>query len=373
MMAPALSRPSRIHIDLKALVHNLGLARKAAGKAQVMAVVKADAYGHGAAPVSRALERAGVGLFGVATLEEALELRKAGIQGRLLLLGPAESASIAEAAKARVELSFWNAAYLHDAQRLLARHRGLPALGAHIKVDTGMARLGFSPNEVPAVLEGFAQGLWPRLQLRSGFTHLSGADARLDATSPGQLNAFLRLPWPKDLALHAGASAAALRLPKSRLSYVRPGILLYGAADPALAPLAGKQKPVLSLSTQVVSLRRLAKGQGVSYGSTHVTRRPTLVATLALGYADGLPRALSNQGQVLIQGRRCAILGRICMDLCMVDATQAPGVKVGDTAWVLGHQGKERLGVAAMALQCQTIAYEILCGFSSRLPRVYEG
>ena len=374
MSVAAHSRPSRVHIDLRALAANWRLACRAAGPGRaVMAVVKADAYGHGAEAVALALQAAGCRHFGLAALEEALQLRRAGIRGELLVLGPVHPSHAAEAARARVSLSVWDRAYLSRAQRALRGHRGLPPLRMAIKVDTGMARLGFMPSEVPLALQGFARGSWPGLALASAVTHLACADERKAQATQAQLGAFVSLPWPAGLPLHAANSAALLRYPQSRLSMARCGILLYGAADPAWSPLARQQQPVLSLATQVVALRRLPKGRGVSYGHTFITRRPTTVATLAIGYADGLPRALSNKAEVLLGGRRCRILGRVCMDLCMADASAVPGVRLGQQAVLLGRQGQEQVTAREWAGLAGTIPYEVLCGFSARLPRELIG
>jgi alanine racemase len=338
-----------------------------------MAVVKADAYGHGAVAVALALQAAGCRHFGLAALEEALQLRAAGVQGQLLVLGPVEPKAVAEAARARVCLSAWDLAFLGRAQRALKGHRGLPALRMALKVDTGMARLGFLPQEVPAALRGFARAAWPGLELASAFTHLACADERQERTTQAQLGAFVSLPWPAGLPLHAANSAALLRYPQARLSMARAGILLYGAADPKWSPLARQQQPVLSLATQVVALRRLPKGRGVSYGHTFVTRRPTTVATLPIGYADGLPRSLSNKAEVLLGGRRCRVLGRVCMDLCMVDASAVPGARLGQPAVLLGRQGQEQVTAREWAALAGTIPYEIFCGLSPRLPRQLTG
>jgi len=374
MTVAAHSRPSRARIDLKALAANWRLACRAAGPGRsVMAVVKADAYGHGAVGVALALQAAGCRHFGLAALEEALQLRKAGVKGHLLVLGPVEPKAVAEAARAHVGLSVWDLSFLARARQALKGHRGLPALSMALKVDTGMARLGFMPAEVPKALQGFARGAWPGIELASAFTHLACADERKEQATQAQLGAFVSLPWPAGLPLHAANSAALLRYPQARLSMARAGILLYGAADPAWSPLARQQQPVLSLTTQVVALRRLAKGQGVSYGHTFTTRRATTVATLPIGYADGLPRSLSNKGEALLGGRRCRILGRVCMDLVMVDASAVPGARLGQSAVLLGRQGQEQVTAREWAGLAGTIPYEILCGLSPRLPRELLG
>ncbi len=212
-----------------------------------------------------------------------------------------------EAARWKVGLTAWSRPYLDDAQRHLKGQR----LDIHLKIDTGMARLGFSPADVPGLLADFEAKRWSRLRLASAYTHLACADEAKDRVSSGQLDAFEGLPWPKGLPLHAANSAAALRYRRARHDWVRSGIFLYGALDPWMHPALKRQQPVLSLYSSVVRVQRLAKGQGVSYGHTFKAKRPTDVATLCVGYADGVPRFLSNRGQVRVRGKLCPMLGRV--------------------------------------------------------------
>jgi alanine racemase len=362
---PALARPSWAQLSRASLTANLRLLRGIAGKgSQVLAVVKADAYGHGAVDCAKQLAREGVGAFGVATLEEAVQLREAGLRGEILLLGALEPKYVRQAAAADVGLTAWSRPYLDEAQRRLKGAK----LDIHLKVDTGMNRLGFAAAEVPGLLADFGAKRWGGLRLASAYTHLACADEHRDGASAGQLQAFLGLPWPQGLRLHAANSAALSRYPRARLAWVRSGLLLYGAAEPWMHPRLKRQRPVLSLHSTVVRVHSVAKGQGVSYGHSFRATRPTSVATLCIGYADGVPRYLSNRGFVRVRGKFCRILGRVTMDLMMVDVTGLPGVQAGEPVALLdsAEGPSSARGWAALG---STIAYEVLCGLSDRLPR----
>lgn len=367
-MTPSPTRPAWAALSRKRLRHNLGLlAGVVGGKSRVLAVLKAGAYGHGTVETARTLEAAGVKAFGVATLDEGVALRQAGIKGGLLLLGALDAKHVREAARHKVGLTAWSRPYLDDAAKRL---RGAQ-VDIHLKVDTGMMRLGFFPQDVPGLLGDFSSQRWPGLRLASAYTHLACADEPKDKASAAQLKAFDALPWPKGLPLHAANSAGALRYPSARHDYVRSGILLYGVLDPALSPVARRQEPVLRAYAAVLRVAPLAKGQGVSYGHTFKAPRAMRVATVCAGYADGMPRALSNRGQVRIGGKLCRVLGRVCMDLFMADVTAVPAAKPGDTVTLLdGLDGP--CSARGWAEMSGTSAYEILCGISARLPRRWE-
>jgi alanine racemase len=368
MMPPSASRPTWAEISLPNLASNLRTFHQASGPSlKVFAMVKADAYGHGAPAVANELARRGVGTFGVATLEEGLVLRNSGIKGEILLLGPLEKDWLPEAVKSGLGLSGWSRPFLDHAEKTAARLRKKVAV--HLKVDTGMSRLGFDGVEAAEVLALFARRAWPHLALASGYTHLACAGETTDRYSPGQLGRFLALPWPRGLRLHAGNSAGSLRHDQSSFSAVRPGIFLYGIMQGRFHPAAARQKPVLSFKTKIASLRDLAPGRSVSYGATYTTRRRARLATLPAGYADGVPRFLSNRASVLIRGKRCPVRGRICMDLFMVDVTALPSVAAGEEAVLIGSQAGQEIRAEEWADLGDTITYEITCGISSRVPR----
>jgi alanine racemase len=368
-MTPSPSRPAWASCSRSRLRANLGLlAARVGGVRRVLAVLKAGAYGHGTVETARALRRAGVADFGVATLDEGVALREAGIRGSLLLLGALEPKQVREAARWKVGLTGWSRGYLDEASRRLKPGE---ALDIHLKVDTGMMRLGFFPEDVPGLLADFAARRWRGLGLASAYTHLACADERRDRVSASQLDAFDRLPWPKGLRLHAANSAAALRYPRARYSMVRSGILLYGALDPAVSPAAAAQQPVLRAYATVLRVAPLKKGQGVSYGHTFTARRPMRVATVCAGYADGMPRALSNRGKVRIQGKLCGVLGRVCMDSFMADVTALPALRPGEPVTLLGDLDGP-CSARGWAQSTGSNSYEILCGLSGRLPRRWE-
>lgn len=369
MMTPSPTRPAWTALSRSRLASNLGLLSKAVGGVgRVMAVLKAGAYGHGTVATARALQRRGVKRFGVATFDEGVALRRAGVRGQLLLLGALDVKHVREAARWKVGLTAWGRSYLEEAD---ARLRGAERLDIHVKVDSGMRRLGFEAEEVPGVLGDFASRRWPRLKLASGYTHLACADEARDPVTKRQLALFDALPWPKGLELHAANSAGALRYPAARYDLVRSGLFLYGALEASLSPLARRQQPVMRAYASVLRVATLKKGQGVSYGHTFKAPRDLKVATVCAGYADGMPRALSNRGRVRIHGRLCRVLGRVCMDLFMADVTQVPQAQPGSVVGLLEDlEGPcSALGWARLS---GTSSYEILCGISARLPRRWE-
>ncbi|HTB23544.1 MAG TPA: alanine racemase [bacterium] len=368
-MTPSPSRPAWAACSRARLRHNLGLLSKAVGgPGRILAVVKADAYGHGAAEAGRALQAAGVGRFGVATLEEGVALREAGIRGMILLLGSLEARYARDAHRHGIALTAWSRTWLDECARALGPGR---SLDIHLKVDTGMARLGFFAPEVPGLLADFDAARWRGLALAGAYTHLACADERPDRVSAAQLDVFDSLPWPKGLPLHAANSAAALRYPRARYAFVRSGLLLYGAMDPSLSPSARQQAPLLKAYATVLRVAALKAGTGIGYGHTASARKAMRVATVCAGYADGVPRLLSNRGKVLIQGRACAVLGRVSMDSFMADVTGLTRARPGDTVTLLdGLDGP--CSARGWAKLCGTNAYELLCGLSARLPRRWE-
>jgi len=370
------SRPTRAEIDLGALTRNYQTLRAAAPGVDVLAVVKADAYGHGAVPVSRALEAAGVRFLGVALVEEGLVLREAGLQSDILVLGGAYEGGWEAMLEQRMVPVVFRPEHL-TALEAAARARGTRAR-AHLKVDTGMGRLGVLPADVPAFLEA-ARGC-QRVELEGLCSHFANADladAGLTAqqiarfrTALGQMRAAGFDPrWR-----HLSNSAGLLALPEARdgveMNLARPGLALYGLSPaPWLRP-PRVLEPVLGWKTAVVHLKSVPAGTPISYGSTWTAPRPSRIATLPVGYADGWSRLLSNRGAVLVRGRRAPIVGRVCMDLCMVDVTDVPGVEVGDEVVLLGRQGAEVQDAHQLAALEGTIAYDVLCAIGARVPRV---
>jgi len=361
--------PVWAEIDLDALGHNVRQAAKMAGPARVMAVVKANAYGHGSVQVARAALANGAASLGVARAGEGELLRAAGITAPILIFGliaPGEAEKV-------LDLGLTPAVFdLEQAAALAGLARKHPA-GVHLKVDTGMGRLGFSPDRPEDILK--AAGL-PGLRLEGLFTHFATADDPDLSYAEWQLERFLatdRLLREAGFAgytAHAANSAALINLPAARLDMVRPGIMLYGY-HPAGSP-AGNLRPVLSFKALVAQVKAVPAGFRVGYGSTHVTPASTLLATLPVGYADGFSRKLSSLGQVLIHGRRAPVLGRVCMDMIMVDVGHIAGVRPGDEAVLYGEQGDEAVWADEVAEKTGTISYEVLCAVGARVPRIYR-
>ncbi len=378
--AVASLRPTTAHIDLGALRHNLAQVRRLAGDREVIAIVKADAYGHGAVPVARALAAEGVTRFGVALVEEGRALREAGIHGEVLVLGGFVEDQAAEIVELGLTATIFHAGHA-DALNEAARRAGRAA-PVHVKIDTGMGRLGFSPVAAPDAVAALARCVF--LRLEGLMTHFADADladpayareqvARFDAVAETVRRAGVRIP-----IRHAANSAAVMAASSWRSAMggplydaVRPGLMLYGARPGPAVGAGVDLRPVLSLTTRILLLKRVPPGTPISYGRTFVTRRKSLIAVLPIGYADGYPRALSNTGRVLVRGRAAPVVGRVCMDLTMVDATDVPDAAEGDEAVVIGAQGAAAITVEEVAAGAGTIAYEILCGIGPRVPRRY--
>ena len=365
-------RPTWAEIDLAALSANLRAIRQRVGTRPVLAVVKANAYGHGAPAVARALERDGVESLGVALPEEGIELRRAGVSAPILVLGgftPAQSDAVLEH---RLVPAIFRPDQVEALSRAAAA-RGVQA-AVHLKVDTGMGRLGVPPEDVPAFAAILARA--PSIRVTGAFSHLAAADDPADPFTRRQIDLFLesldaaRERGLKPEEIHLANSAAILDHPPAWLSLVRPGLVLYGYPPSSkMTPL--EVRPVLSLKTRIIYIKDVAPGTSLGYGRTFVAARTTRVASLALGYDDGLPRLASNRGHVLVRGRPAPIVGRISMDLTTVDVTDVPGAALGDEVTVIGGSGAERIGVDRIAVWAETIPWEVLCGIGSRVPRLF--
>lgn len=363
-------------ISLPNLEHNYRALRGMLPRGcRFLGVVKANAYGHGAVPVAKRLEKLGAEYLAVACLDEAAELRQAGITAPILILGPTPS----EFAEELLRYDLTQSVQDMDAAHALsaAAVNGDKSLKIHIKTDTGMSRLGFLCDE--ARIDQSAEEIvkacsLPGLEAEGIFTHFANADGD-EAYTMCQLTRFmevvdkLRQRGVDFKICHCAASAAVLNYPCTHLDMVRPGIALYGHyPDPSCEGLDGPGLlPVMTLKTRIVAVRELPAGTSVSYGCTHTLTRDSRLAVLPIGYADGLERLLSNRGEVLVNDRRAPILGRVCMDLCMVDVTDLPDVHVGDEVTMFGPE----LPLEEKADTVGTIQYELLCGVAPRVPRVY--
>jgi len=360
--------PTVVEIHLPSLRHNLQEVTRRVGTAAVLAVVKANAYGHGAVPVSRALLAAGAHQLGVATVEEGLELRDAGMTAPILVMGGVHDIPTLQRSALTPVLPSRDAV---EAAARLAAPQPAP-LRVHLKIDTGMGRLGLAPDEALALLRS---GWPPNLHLEGVMSHLASADEPDGRETEQQLarfRAFLDairsagLPVP---TAHIANSAAILKYPSSHLDLVRPGLMLYGYAS-GPTPSADL-RPALTWKSRVIQIKKVEKGQPVSYGGTFVASRPSTLAVLPVGYADGYSRALSNKGHVLIGGQPAPVVGRVCMDLTVVDVTDHPAVRPGDEAVLLGQQGAAAITADDLAAWQDTISYEVLCRIGPRVTRVY--
>jgi len=364
-------RPVWAEVDLAALRRNYARIRSYT-KSMLMPIVKADAYGHGAVPVVKALKDLGVKRFGVALLEEALEIKHAFPDLSLMVIGftPPEQAEMA------VDAEIVTGVFRLDHAQALseAALRQHKTARLHVKIDTGMGRIGFRPEEVGEILRLAAL---PRVEIEGIYTHFAVADQTDLSFTREQLRRFnevyarLHAEGLKIPLRHAANSAAILRLPEAHFELVRPGIILYGLPPSAQAGRDAGFEPVLSWKARISHVKVIAAGETVSYGRTFRAAYPTRVATIPLGYADGLRRSLSNRGEVLVRGARSTIIGRVCMDQTMLEVTKIPDVQCGDIVTLLGKDGMQQIDATEMAGWLGTINYEVVCGISKRVPRVY--
>lgn len=391
------ARVTRAEVDLAAARHNLRELRKvleddarraSRSPAALWGVLKADGYGHGAAQIAVTLERAGVDGLCVALLEEGIELREAGIRVPILVMG-GYWGRYRDGVEALIQHDLtpvvYDPGHVESLARALAYVRGDRArIGVHLKLDTGMGRLGVRPGDLPAMLASLRTHR--SVQVEALMTHLACADGEGLRTTRTQLALFdeltvdVRGAGLRPITRHAANSAAMLRLPEAQLDLVRPGVALFGVHPCPTVPCDGrpspKLAPVMRVLTEVVSVRNLEPGERIGYGHTWRAPRPTRIATLAMGYADGLDRALSNRGHVLIQGRRAPIVGTVSMDLTMVDVTDLPGTTLRDEAVILGPQrgrlGEDVITAHEIADHTGTISWECLTSISRRVPRFYK-
>ena len=376
----AALRPAWVDVDLGALEHNLAKIRQRLGgsETKVMAVVKADAYGHGAVGVSRVLDAAGVDWLGVALLEEGAEIRRAGVERPILVLGTARPEKMGLYAHYRLTPALSSLPELLRWQRWTTGQREPQPI--HLKVDTGMSRLGVSMEEVPWALEVLRDS--PGLRLAGLLSHFGDADDLESPRNPAQAERFasvlalLTSQERNGLLIHMANSAAALHRPASRFGLVRMGIALYGL-DPAERPdhpLPPPQRtdlqPVMSVRARIVQLREVPAGTALSYGGRTVTRRRSRIAVVPVGYADGYAWRLTGKAEALVRGRRVPVAGSVTMDMTLLDVTEA-GAELGDEVVLLGRQGGEEITAAELAAHAGTISWEILCHLGLRLPRRY--
>lgn len=373
-MVTATSRPARVLIDLDAIRHNVSVLTSLVAPSRMCAVVKADGYGHGALAAARAALAGGATWLGVAVVDEGLALRSAGIDVPILLLSEPPPDAMADAHGGWLTPTLYTREGVAAARAASTRgHRPWPV---HLKVNTGMNRVGAEPEDVADLARSVADD--PHLVLEGVWTHLAVADEpeRLETAEQlrrfGDVTTALRETGTPPEMLHVANSAAALAHPATRLDMVRCGISIYGVA-PAEGLTSGLDlRPAMSVSASVSFVKRVRAGESISYGLSSTFERDANVATVPVGYADGVSRRLgATGGEVLVGGRRRPIVGTVTMDQLMVDCGDDE-VRVGDEVVLLGSQGDEHIGPEEWARRLDTIAYEVVCGFGPRLPRVVD-
>ncbi len=364
-------RPTWAEINLDNLDYNFMQIRKITNpEAKVMVVVKADAYGHGLVPIAKRLQERGADYLGVASIDEGIKLRQAGISLPVLVLGLILEKDAVPLFRYNLSATVCNeelAKALNMKARILRK-----ALKVHVKVDTGMGRIGVIHNEAVDIIRKIHKLRF--VNIEGIFTHFAFADTNKDFTSY-QIRLFNRLisELRKERIniplFHAANSAGVINYPKGQFNMVRPGLVIYGLS-PVGNNLSIKIRPLLSLKTKIVYAKKVPKGYGISYGHTYITKKNTTIVVLPVGYGDGYPRNLSNIAPVLIKGKRFIISGRVCMDQIMVDVGDLP-VKAGDEAVLIGTQKGNKITTEELASLAGTIPYEIVCGLGSRISRVY--
>ncbi len=367
-------RPTLVIIDRAAIKSNYFELKKIIAKdVDILAVVKANAYGHGAVEVAKTLEHAGCNFFGVALCEEGIELREAGVKSAVIILGGIYPNQIRDV----IEYDLTPVIFDIEMARIIDSLAGKTGkrIKVHIKIDTGMGRLGLLPYQATQFFKSL-KGL-TNLNVEGILSHFAEADEEDKEFSIEQLNVFLKIiNVVKDIGfkpglIHIANSAAIVEHADSHFNLVRPGIMLYGAYPTGHMIEKIDLKPAMRLVTQIVHIKQAPKGFSVSYGRKYITKKDSIIAAIPIGYGDGYPRSLSNKGEVLIRGQRAKVAGAICMDITMLDVTHIKGVEQGDEAVLIGKQGDDNITVDELAEKAGTISYEILCGITNRVPRVY--
>lgn len=361
-------------IDLKALAHNFH-AIKSLLKPQTkfLASIKANAYGHGAVPLAQELERLGADMLGVSCVYEVIELRNAGIKLPILNMAPTfadEALAVLEYDYAATVFSFDVAKAISDAALACGKNAKI-----HIKIETGMGRVGAAPEDVVDLIQKIQK--LPNIIIEGIFTHFANADVPSSDATLKQLQIFNKVLDDLEKAQikiplrHAANSAGALLWVQSHFDMVRVGMSLYGYAPDYQLPLPVELRPIMSLTTQVSHVKIVAANTGISYGHKFHTLRQSKIATLAVGYGDGLRRTPQNWGEVLCGGKRAPILGRVCMDQMMIDVSEIENVNVGDEIVLIGKQGDEEINIWDVARRAETSAYEVATSIAARVTRVY--
>jgi alanine racemase len=370
-------RPTWADIDLAAIEYNYIQVKRMVGKdVMIMVVVKANAYGHGTVEISQVLERMGVNYLGVATTDEAVRLRDHGIKTPILILGSILPEEVKVAKDRDITITLCNREILSEIKRL-ARNEdpGEAKVKVHVKIDTGMGRIGVWHEDALAFIKEVSNEKC--ITLEGIYTHFSSA-GRDEFFTNYQVESFERLlssiekSWIKIPLKHAANSIATVDFKRSHLNLVRPGLIIYGMYPKHTFPKIIKLKPAMSLKTKIVFIKDIPAGRSISYGRTFISQKPTKVATLPIGYADGYHRGVSNKASVLVRGQFAPVVGKVTMDQTMIDVGQINGVKIGDEVVLIGKQGHHEIRVEQLSRLAGTIAYDFICGISNRVPRIYK-
>ena len=367
--------PITATINLSSLAHNVTEIRRSVHPTcEILAIVKANAYGHGYATIAQALLDLGIQRFGVATVQEGSALRNQGITHPILVMGSLIPSQLPELLHYQLTPVLTNEELTYQLAELVEPHHA--PYPVHIKIDTGMRRLGFSPDFVLTFL-----GTKPfehTLQIEGLMTHLADADNLDQEFTNNQLEQFqcvtnqLRQAGHTHFIMHAANSAGIMYYPSSHFDMVRPGLMLYGCTTRKTLHTDVSLHSVMKVSTYVGHVRSVDQGEVLGYGGSYRTTRPSKIAIVPVGYAHGYSRNLSNRGIVLIQGQRVPIVGKICMDMMLIDVTDRPQVSLGEEVVLLGQQGKEEISAEEMADWLGTIPYEVLCSLGTRAHHIYE-
>lgn len=367
-------RPTFVEIDLEAIAANLHAIRARVGPGvKVLTAVKADGYGHGLVETAKIAIEVGTDMLGVAILEEGIALRKAGITAPILILGcslPEQAASILRHRLTQTVCTVEMVEALADRATMENQ-----TARVHVKVDTGMGRLGLPLEETVAFIRRFAGRA--SLFIEGIFTHFPTADEADKQFTIEQISRFrvllaeLEREGLRPAIGHAANSGAILDLPSSYFDMVRPGLIVYGYYPVGLVSRSIPLRPAMTWKTRIVYLKRVPAGTSLSYGRTYVTPQETMIATLPVGYDDGYSRTLSNRGIVLVRGQRAPVVGRVCMDQCLIDVGHIPGASIGDEVVLMGRQGTAEVSIYELARRLGTIPNEVLCMVSRRVPRLF--
>ncbi len=367
-------RPTWAEIDLGAIRHNLAVVRGLAGNdARIMAVVKANAYGHGLGDVSRVLVEGGIDYLGVATVDEALSLREKGINVSILVMGAVLGEEAEACVNNGITLTLSDGNLLDKILEAASGAEYRPKV--HIKVDTGMGRIGVWHEDALGLVKKVLS--YPEIELEGIYTHFSSA-ARDKIFTRNQISSFMRILREMEKQginvkyRHASNSIAVMDWCDAHFNLVRPGILLYGVCPKRNSSGRIDLRPVLSLKTRIVHLKDVPEGRSISYGRTYITKKSTKIATIPIGYADGYSRILSNKAKALVRGRYVRVVGMVTMDQTMLDVGNVPGVRSGDEVVLIGDQLDKEIHIERIAKLSGTIPYEILSQITDRVPRTYK-